>query len=157
MRIAVKFGYDGRKFHGFARQPQLKTVEGELIKALIKEGFIEDTSKSNFRYASRTDKGVTAISNVIAFDTDSSKDRIIHLLNDDLDDIENSREYNFKAGIIAGFMKSVKKDHKCNYYFAHEDNKWPDLRCSDIKIYDRYREHRPIKAIVNDIIQAIKR
>ena len=42
MRIALKFAYDGRNFHGYARQPQLKTVEGEIIKALIKHGFIED-------------------------------------------------------------------------------------------------------------------
>jgi len=27
MRPALKFAYDGREFYGFARQPQLKTVE----------------------------------------------------------------------------------------------------------------------------------
>ena len=34
MRIAVKFAYDGRSFSGYARQPKLKTVEGELIKTI---------------------------------------------------------------------------------------------------------------------------
>ena len=27
MRVALKFGYDGRKYHGFARQPNLETIE----------------------------------------------------------------------------------------------------------------------------------
>ena len=40
MRIGLKFAYDGSKFHGYARQPNLRTIEGELIKALIKNGFI---------------------------------------------------------------------------------------------------------------------
>lgn len=82
MHIAVKFAYDGRKFNGYARQPRLKTVEGEIIKALVKHGFIEDTSESFFRSASRTDKGVSALSNVIAFKTDVTKKRILQDLSD---------------------------------------------------------------------------
>ena len=40
MRLALKFAYDGRQFHGYAWQPQLKTVEGVVIKALIKHGLL---------------------------------------------------------------------------------------------------------------------
>jgi tRNA pseudouridine38-40 synthase len=87
MRIALKFAYDGRKFHGYARQPQLKTIEGEIIISLIKHGFIEDTKESFIRSASRTDKGVSAIVNVIAFNTDSSKERIFQEMKEDLLDI----------------------------------------------------------------------
>lgn len=87
MRIAVKFAYDGRNFHGYARQPQLKTVEGEIIKALIKHGFIEDTAESYFRFASRTDKAVSALCNVIAFNTDASKKRLLQELSDEFTDI----------------------------------------------------------------------
>lgn len=87
MRIALKFAYDGRKFHGYARQPQLKTIEGEIIKTLVKHGFIEDTKESRIRSASRTDKGVSALNNVIAFNTDSSKEHIFQELKDDLTDI----------------------------------------------------------------------
>ena len=74
MRIAVKFAYDGRKFFGYARQPKLKTAEGELIKILQEYSFIEDIKQSQFRSASRTDKGVSALGNVIAFNTESSKE-----------------------------------------------------------------------------------
>ena len=77
MRIAVKFAYDGRIFHGYARQPHLKTVDGELINALMKYGIIHDTEESRFRSASRTDKGVSALCNVIASNTDFTKNRIL--------------------------------------------------------------------------------
>lgn len=87
MRIALKFAYDGRAFYGYARQPKLKTVEGEIIKSLIKHGFVEDTEQSYFRSASKTDKGVSALGNVVAFDTDSSKTRILQALSDDFTDI----------------------------------------------------------------------
>ncbi len=83
MRVAVKFAYDGKTFYGYARQPGLKTVEDELIKSLVKHGFIEETNKSKFRSASRTDKGVSALSNVIAFNTSSSKKNIIDKLSKD--------------------------------------------------------------------------
>ena len=87
MRIAIKFAYDGRKFNGYARQPELKTVEGEIIKSLVKHGFIEDTTESQFRSSSRTDKGVSALSNVIAFNTDTFKNRILEELSDESEEI----------------------------------------------------------------------
>ncbi len=87
MRVAVKFAYDGREFHGYARQPQLETIEGKIVKALIKHGFIEDTNESHFRSASRTDKGVSALCNIIAFDTDISKKYILQILSNEFTDI----------------------------------------------------------------------
>ncbi len=87
MRVAVQCAYDGRRFHGFARQPQLRTVEGDLILALIQNGFIEDTKQSNFRAASRTDKGVSALGNMISFDTERSPHRIYEALQQGLQDI----------------------------------------------------------------------
>ena len=87
MRLAFKFAYDGRKFSGYARQPNLKTVEGELIKSLVKCGFIKDAKQSQFQSASRTDKGVSALGNVVAFNTDCTKNIIIEELNEDLSDI----------------------------------------------------------------------
>ena len=87
MRLAVKFAYDGKNFYGYARQPGLKTVEDDLIKSLIKHSFIEDTNKSKFRSASRTDKGVSALSNVIAFNTSAPKSSIITSLSKDFSSI----------------------------------------------------------------------
>lgn len=103
MRIALKFAYDGSKFYGYARQPNIRTVEDELIKALIKHGFIEDTYDSFFRSASRTDKSVSAFGNVIAFNTSISKKTILYNLSDEFKDI-----------VFFG-MKDVKSDFNPRY------------------------------------------
>lgn len=87
MRYAVKFAYDGKEFQGYARQPDLKTVEGEIIKSLVKSSIIEDAQESRFRSASRTDKGVSALGNIIAFNTDYSKEQILKDLQKGLTDI----------------------------------------------------------------------
>jgi tRNA pseudouridine38-40 synthase len=87
MRLGIKFAYDGKKFHGYARQPNLKTIEGDLINNLIKNGIIKDTKESSFRSASRTDKGVSALGNVVAFNTDISKKIILKIFTDDLSSI----------------------------------------------------------------------
>ena len=87
MRIAIKFAYDGRKFQGYARQPNLKTVEEEIIKNLKQHSFIEDSRSSRFRSASRTDKGVSALGNVVAFNTVTSKKQIFDSLKDNIPDI----------------------------------------------------------------------
>jgi len=94
MRFAFKFAYNGRSFYGYARQPGLKTVEGELLKVLMKQGFIENPRVSFFRSASRTDKGVSATGNVVTFNTDSCVENILECLSCELDDI-----------IVYGFKK----------------------------------------------------
>ncbi len=86
MRVALKFAYDGKQFHGFAKQPNLKTVEGEIIKILMENGYIINPKKSIFRFASRTDKKVSALGNVIAFNTEKSLDNIFSDINNQ-DDI----------------------------------------------------------------------
>ena len=87
MRVALKFAYDGRNYHGYARQPNLSTVEGDLIKVLIKYGIIEDTVSSVFRSSSRTDKGVSAFGNVLAFNTDFATSQILEELSLELEKI----------------------------------------------------------------------
>ncbi len=83
MRIALKFAYDGRQFHGYARQPGLRTVESEILDALDRIG----ARHLRFRSASRTDKGVSALGNVIAFDTNFRLEEICRALNANIEDI----------------------------------------------------------------------
>jgi tRNA pseudouridine38-40 synthase len=71
MRIAMKFAYNGTQFHGYARQPNVKTIEDELFKILLSNNIITDLKTDCVRTASRTDKGVSALGNIIAFNTDS--------------------------------------------------------------------------------------
>jgi tRNA pseudouridine38-40 synthase len=87
MRVAVKFAYIGKDFYGYARQPNLYTVEDKLIESLINHRIINDTKKSKFRSASRTDKGVSAFCNVIAFNTSVSTKSILTDLSKDFSSI----------------------------------------------------------------------
>jgi tRNA pseudouridine38-40 synthase len=81
MRYALKYGYNGRGFSGYARQPDLRTVEGEIIESLEKTQIIIDLDGSRFQSASRTDKGVSARGNVIALSTEFRKEEILGALN----------------------------------------------------------------------------
>ena len=87
MRILVKFAYNGRNYYGYARQPKLKTVEGSIIKALVKHGLIIDTKDAYFRSASRTDKGASALGNVIGFNTTVSKKYVLESLQNEFSSI----------------------------------------------------------------------
>ena len=64
MRIALGIEYEGLNFVGFQRQPQLRTVQGELEKAL---SIIADEDIS-LQCAGRTDTGVNATGQVVHFD-----------------------------------------------------------------------------------------
>lgn len=80
IRVALKLAYLGTDFYGFQRQPDLRTVEGELLSALEEAGLIRNLGQSNYSIAGRTDRGVHALGNVVSFCTD--KMPIINQLND---------------------------------------------------------------------------
>ncbi len=65
-QILVKavISYDGSKFHGLQIQPDKKTVIGKIQKALKKINI-----HTKITHAGRTDKGVHALNQVIAFKT----------------------------------------------------------------------------------------
>lgn len=66
-RFRIDLSYDGTDFAGWAKQPNLRTVQGELLKALIKI-FGEDKNDFGMRVAGRTDAGVHALAQVCHFD-----------------------------------------------------------------------------------------
>lgn len=85
MRHALKFGYDGTVFKGYARQPDKRTVEGDIMGALLSLGIIKEGD--GFNPGSRTDRGVSAGGNVIVIDTEAEPRSIIPDLNAKLEDI----------------------------------------------------------------------
>jgi tRNA pseudouridine38-40 synthase len=134
MHIALKFGYDGRKFNGYARQPQQKTVEGNLIKSLIKNGFIEDTAESNFKSASRTDKGVSALGNVVSFITDYPPRKILKQLNEESNDIII---YGYKE-VKAEFYPRYAIQRRYRYYLKNEDFNFEKITSAAILFTGEY-------------------
>ena len=82
MRVAIKIGYEGDKFYGFAEQPAMRTIEGEIIKRLKKTGIIKNKQNSRFQFASRTDRGVSAFGNVIAFNSVGNSAKALEHLRD---------------------------------------------------------------------------
>lgn len=69
LRTFLKVAYDGSEFHGFQIQPNILTVEGK-IKAAVSEMAVYDPSVKYSGRASRTDRGVSALANVVAIDSD---------------------------------------------------------------------------------------
>ena len=65
MRIAASIEYAGQDFSGWQKQPKIKTIQGEIEKAIfsITNENIETTA------AGRTDAGVHALGQIIHFDT----------------------------------------------------------------------------------------
>lgn len=74
--IKLTVEYDGSKFHGYQYQENLRTVQGEIEKAL----FCLTQKKHSLTVAGRTDKGVHATAQVCNFITDS-KLRLIAFLD----------------------------------------------------------------------------
>jgi tRNA pseudouridine38-40 synthase len=65
MRLRATVAYDGTAFHGFQRQANARSVQGEL-EAALRRICKEDVSVAG---AGRTDTGVHATGQVIAFET----------------------------------------------------------------------------------------
>ena len=69
MRVRIDLAYDGAGFHGWARQPGLRTVQGELERALDTVLRVEGSSLT---VAGRTDTGVHARGQVAHLDVDDA-------------------------------------------------------------------------------------
>ena len=66
--VLLTVAYDGRPFAGFAPQPEQRTIAGELLGALR----AVDPKIREIRGASRTDAGVHARGQRVAFDTEAT-------------------------------------------------------------------------------------
>ncbi len=77
---ALRIAYLGSGFFGFTKQPGLRTVQGELEDALLDLGYL--APGGGIRVTSRTDRGVSALDNVVVFRAD--RDLTLGRLNDRL-------------------------------------------------------------------------
>jgi tRNA pseudouridine38-40 synthase len=79
VRLRLTIAYDGTAFRGWAIQPGLRTVEGELGGALARTF----SSWNDLQVAGRTDTGVHALANVVSVDVErgAPADRAREALN----------------------------------------------------------------------------
>ncbi|MGH2739503.1 MAG: tRNA pseudouridine(38-40) synthase TruA [Actinomycetota bacterium] len=75
--LRLTLAYDGTDFHGFARQPRVRTVEGVLTEALSRVL----TTPPKLSVAGRTDAGVHAEGQVVSFEADAEPERLQRALN----------------------------------------------------------------------------
>ena len=71
MRTALKIAYIGTDFYGSQAQPGLRTVDGELKRALVELGIIGE--KAKVELSGRTDAGVHALCQVASFKSTNEK------------------------------------------------------------------------------------
>ena len=117
MRIALKIAYDGTKYHGFARQPNIKTIEGAIIDALMAIGAIKDVKNAQLGVASRTDKGVHAWDNLIALTTSLKIASLIPALSHALESIWIIAY----APVLTTFHPRYAIRRKYRYYLVNDD------------------------------------
>ncbi len=65
---AYRVAYDGRAYYGFQRQPGVSTVEDTLFSGLADLGIEFDDTPVGYTVAGRTDRGVSALAQTVAFD-----------------------------------------------------------------------------------------
>lgn len=86
-KVALKLAYFGLHFHGYARQPTVDTIENRIISKLFEKQIISDLKEAKIRCASRTDKHVSAVANVMTFYTLKAPRTVLSLLADEFESI----------------------------------------------------------------------
>lgn len=86
-KIALIIAYNGSLYKGFQRQPHGGAVENHVEEVLLKNNVITggfSSQQVDYSSSSRTDKGVHAIHQVIAFNTTKEPDEVINIINKEL-------------------------------------------------------------------------
>ena len=86
-RVALKIAYDGTEFFGFQRQPDKRTVEGVLVDALAKVGAINSSRDCGYRSSSRTDRGVSALGNIVSVRSSFSLSELCPAINSEMEGV----------------------------------------------------------------------
>uniref|UniRef100_A0A7J2TIU0 tRNA pseudouridine synthase A n=1 Tax=Archaeoglobus fulgidus TaxID=2234 RepID=A0A7J2TIU0_ARCFL len=111
MKYAFKIAYFGENFFGSQYQPDLRTVEGEIRRAFQELGI-----NSKPRFAGRTDAGVSALGQVIAFE--SEKEIRPRILNSVLPSDITAWAY---KEVPESFNPRKAKSRVYSYVFLNED------------------------------------
>ena len=109
MRYLITFSYDGSEFLGYQRQNDLRTVQGEIEKALE---FINNGKKTTLNSSGRTDKGVHALCQKahVDIDVDITPYKLMRAMNSNLpEDIYVSKTEIVSNDFHARYMVKEKE------------------------------------------------
>ena len=147
MRYLIKFSYDGTLFYGYQKQPNKRTVEGELEKALFD---INNHKETRIFSSGRTDRGVHALGQVAHFDLDITiteyklKCALNSLLPDDIHVIEAKKvEDDFHARFMV--------DRKIYKYYLNMGEYNP-LERNSVYQYNKKLDIDNMKVAIKDFI-----
>ncbi|XP_050449108.1 pseudouridylate synthase 1 homolog isoform X1 [Cataglyphis hispanica] len=143
---AILLGYLGKDYYGMQRNPGMKTIEEDLITALLKADLItaehfENMRLISFQRAARTDKGVSAIRQIVSLKLPEKPDKTV--INKFLPDV--IRVFGIKR-VTKGFNSKNQCDARTYRYiiptfaFALED---PTL----LKVGEEVNEDERIKQL----------
>ena len=125
MRYFMTFSYDGSKYNGYQKQPKVKTIQGEIEKALKQ---INGNKAVSLVASGRTDAGVHAYNQSAHFDLDTTitSSKIKQALNSLIpDDIYVKNVYetsdNFHARFDVKAKEYVYKINMGNYNPIEKD------------------------------------
>ncbi|XP_075754518.1 pseudouridylate synthase 1 homolog isoform X3 [Pelodiscus sinensis] len=131
-KIVLLMAYSGKGYHGMQRNVgslQFKTIEDDLVSALVRSGCIpenhgEDMKKMSFQRCARTDKGVSAAGQIVSLK--------IWLIDNVLEKINNYLPAHIRIlglkRVTGGFSSKNKCDARTYFYmlptfaFAHKDH-----------------------------------
>ncbi|XP_062942494.1 pseudouridylate synthase 1 homolog isoform X1 [Cynocephalus volans] len=130
-KIVLLMAYSGKGYHGMQRNvgsSQFKTIEDDLVSALVRSGCIpenhgEDMRKMSFQRCARTDKGVSAAGQVVSLK--------VWMIDDILEKINSHLPSHIRIlglkRVTGGFNSKNKCDARTYFYmlptfaFAHKD------------------------------------
>jgi tRNA pseudouridine38-40 synthase len=139
-RFRIVFSYDGTDFFGWAKQPELRTVQGVLLDAMTVI-FGESEDDFGIRVAGRTDAGVHALNQQAHFELSNDQ---LERLGRSLSAIENP---SYLANRLNGLLPSDVRIHSVSV--APEGF---DARFS--AIYRRYRYRIADATVTKNPLQA---
>ncbi|XP_015733149.1 tRNA pseudouridine synthase A isoform X1 [Coturnix japonica] len=131
-KIVLLMAYSGKGYHGMQRNlgsSQFKTIEDDLVSALVQSGCIpenhgEDMKKMSFQRCARTDKGVSAAGQIVSLK--------VRLIDDILEKINKHLPSHIRIlglkRVTGGFNSKNKCDARTYAYmlptfaFAHKDH-----------------------------------
>ena len=174
-KYAIIHGYFGQDYSGNTKNPGVHTVEEELENALYKEKFISECNygkltKIDWMRASRTDKGVSAIMNVVSVKLhkypNMSEIEMKKKLNDilpkdirvfriievsdhfDSKDNNNNREYHY---ILPTFLLEPRKEEEKEKGNKEKNENDNNILEEDINVPDDYKANYDYRLTEEDI------